>query len=204
MLPITSYLVSFFLLTSCTVGAMDTKKTVTLHDKTFQLSISRETIEARIKELGKKITEEYKNAEKPLIFIGVLRGGFMFLSDLVKAVDLACEVDFVQVASYHNTTHSSGTIQVLKALSNDITNRDIIIVEDIIDSGLSMQFLRDLLLQSNPRSIRIAALLDKQISSLDFPIDYVGFTIAPEFVVGYGLDYAQLGRNLPAIYTLVQ
>jgi len=128
----------------------------------------------------------------------------MFLSDLVKAVDLHCEIDFLQVSSYEDKTKSSGVITLLKALKSDITDRDVIIVEDIVDSGLSIAYVRDMLQESNPRSIRIATLLDKKLSTLDFPIDYVGFEIAPEFVIGYGLDYNQLGRNLKDIYTLAE
>lgn len=190
-----------FLLTPALQARM--QKTIPIHDKTFALSISRKKIEARIKELGKQVTQDYKDAKQPPIIIGVLRGAFMFLSDLVKEIDLQCEVDFLQVSSYEDKTRSSGAITLLKALKNDISGRDVIIVEDIVDTGLSIAYVRDMLLTSNPQSIRIATLLDKKLSNLDFKIDYVGFEIAPEFVIGYGLDYNQLGRNLPDIYSLV-
>ncbi len=191
-----------FLLTPTLQGRM--QKTITVLDKTFAVSIPREKIEARIKELGTKITKDYKDAEQPPIFIGVLRGAFMFLSDLVKEVDFPCEIDFLQVSSYEGTTQSTGTITLLKALKSDISGRDVIIVEDIIDTGLSIAYVKDMLQASNPKSIRIASLLDKKLSNLDFKIDYVGFEIAPEFVIGYGLDYNQLGRHLPDIYTLIK
>lgn len=197
-----SYIALALLLLSMESIIMSTPAPIALHDKTFAVSISQTEIETRIKELGAQITKDY--AGKRPIFIGVLKGAFMFLSDLVKAVDLECEVAFLQVSSYANATRSSGSIDVLQALSTDISGRDVIIVEDIVDTGLSMEFLRGLLQHSNPRSIRIATLLDKKLSDLDFPLDYVGFEIAPNFVIGYGLDYAQLGRNLPAIYTLVK
>jgi len=199
-----SFLAVAVLLTSLSIQSGTMNQTVTVHDKTFAVSIPHAKIEERIKTLGQQITHDYKNAEKPPIFIGVLRGAFMFLSDLVKAVDLAYEIDFIQVSSYEDKTTSSGVITLLKALKRDITDRDIIIVEDIVDSGLSIAYIRDMLQTSNPRSIRIASLLDKKLSTLDFPIDYVGFEIAPEFVIGYGLDYDQLGRNLKDIYTLAE
>lgn len=191
-----------FLLTPALQGRM--QKTITVHDKTFAVSIPREKIEARIKELGTQITRDYKDAEQPPIFIGVLRGAFMFLSDLVKEVDLACEIDFLQVSSYEGITQSTGIITLLKALKSDISGRDVIVVEDIVDTGLSITYVREMLQASNPKSIRIASLLDKKLSHLDFKIDYVGFEIAPEFVIGYGLDYNQQARNLPDIYTLIK
>ena len=179
------------------------EKIITVHDKTFKVSIPHKKIKERIKELGAQITNDYKDAKKPPVLIGVLRGAYMFLSDLAKEIDLLCEIDFVQVSSYQDKMRSSGSIALLQALKSDITDRDVIIVEDIIDTGLSIQYVRDMLANKNPRSIRIATLLDKQLSNVQFPVDYIAFHIPPEFVIGYGLDYNQQGRNLKDIYSLV-
>src|SRR3989304_7949702 len=173
---------------------------ITIQDKTFSLSISHDQIAGRIQALGAQITQDY--SEKRLVFIGVLNGAFIFLADLVRAVDLDCEVDFLQISSYGDETQSSGKITILKDISRDITDRDIIIVEDIIDTGLSMQFLLDHLKALQPRSIRIATFLHKNIAERPFDLDYVAFEIDPEFVIGYGLDYAQLARNLKNVYKL--
>lgn len=176
-------------------------KQITVHDKKFAVSITHDEVAQRVRTLGEQISKDY--AGKRPIFVGVLNGAFIFLSDLVRATDLDCEIDFIKIASYGDATTSSGTITLSKGLSCDITDRDVIVVEDIVDSGLSLQFVVDLLKKSNPRSIRVAALLDKNLCKLNFPIDYVGFNIKPEFVIGYGLDYAQAARNLKDIYTLV-
>ena len=177
---------------------------ITVYDKEFIVSIHHKDIKKRIKEIAQQISKDYVG-KKP-IFIGVLNGAFIFLADLVREIDLECEleIDFIKISSYGNSTRSSGTVTLSKDLSSNIIDRDIIIVEDIIDSGLSITFARDYISKANPRSIRIVTLLDKTLSQLGFPIDYVGFKISPLFVVGYGLDYAQRGRDLKSIYELAE
>ena len=175
---------------------------VTVNKKEFGVSIPHTTIEKRVQELGAQIKKDYEG--KTPIFIGVLSGAFMFLADLVRAADMDCEIDFIKIGSYGDSDVSSGKVDLAKGLSRCIADRDIIIVEDIVETGTSMKFLLEHLGQLNPRSIRIVTLLYKNVTELKFDIDYVGFNIAPEFVIGYGLDYAQAGRNLKDIYALVQ
>lgn len=174
-----------------------------IRNKKFIPLITQEMINQRIQELGHQITHDYVG--KSPVFIGVLTGAFIFLADLVRATSLECSIDFIKISSYGDGLRSSGNIRLDKNLNSPITGRDVIIVEDIIDSGLSMNFLRTFILQQNPASLRIATFLYKpETATIDFPIDYVGFAIAPDFVLGYGLDYAQQGRNLPCIYRLTQ
>lgn len=172
---------------------------VVVNNQTFIPSISMQDINDRIKALGKQITQDYQGT-LPLV-IGVLKGAVFFFTDLTREITIPIEMDFLKISSY-NGTRSSGKIQMVDGLSSSVTNRDVIIVEDIIDSGLSMIFLRNFINQQNPKSLRIATLLKKDHVKLDFPIDYVGFEISPDFVVGYGLDFDQKGRNLKAIYKL--
>lgn len=152
----------------------------------------------RVLELGEEISEKYIN--KDPIFIGVLNGSFIFLADLLRLTTVDCEIDFVKVRSYAGKK-SSGTIQLLKDISSDIKDRDVIIVEDIIDTGLTIKFLRERVLGASPRSVAIATLLHKPgIEKFDFPIDFIGFEIPHKYVVGYGLDYNQKMRHLDGIY----
>jgi hypoxanthine phosphoribosyltransferase len=163
--------------------------------------ISRKDIKSRVKKLASKINKDYKG--KTPIFIGVLNGSFIFISDLVREVKLETEIDFLKLSSYGDSKISSGDVKLLKDLNCTIEGRDVIIVEDIIDSGLSIKYIRDLVLAHNPASLEFATLLIKKgISSLDFKIKYVGFKIPNKFVVGYGLDYAQKYRNLKEIFVL--
>ena len=162
--------------------------------------ISAEEISSRVQYLGKIISKSY-DMKNP-IFIGILNGSFMFMSDLLKSISTPCEVDFIKVNSYVGKK-STGSIKLLKNNSIDIKNRNIIIVEDIIDTGRSIKYLMNLLSNSDPKSIAIATLLLKSgITGLNFNIDYIGFEITKEFVVGYGLDYNQKFRNLDSIYLL--
>jgi hypoxanthine phosphoribosyltransferase len=160
--------------------------------------ITAEEIDRRLTELGAQISELYKG--KVPIFIGVLNGSFIFFSDLFRKLSIDGEVDFIKISSYADQTKSSGTVLLLKDISCDITGRDVIIVEDIIDSGLSIKFLKRRLEESNPSSVRFAALLMKEYTKVDFPIDFLGFKIPNKFVVGYGLDLAQKLRNLKSVY----
>ena len=163
--------------------------------------ITEEKIKERIKELGEQITEDYKG--KLPIFIGVLNGSFLFLADLVKHVKIHCEIDFFKLSSYGDEKISSGNVKLLKELNADINERHIIVVEDIVDSGLSIKFINELLQNHNPASVKIASLLVKPESlKYKVKIDYIGFEIPNEFVIGYGLDYAQKFRNLNSIYAL--
>lgn len=163
--------------------------------------ISRSAIDKRVTELAKRITKDYKG--KTPIFIGVLNGSFIFISDLIRKVKLETEVDFLKLSSYGDRKISSGNVRLLKDLNCVITDRDIIVVEDIVDSGVSIKFMRDLILNHSPASLEFATLLyKKNMSKLDFNIKYIGFNIKNEFVVGYGLDFAQRYRNLKSIYIL--
>tara|TARA_Y100001936_G_scaffold122802_1_gene120031 strand:- start:2181 stop:2708 length:528 start_codon:yes stop_codon:yes gene_type:complete len=158
------------------------------------------TIQKRVKEIAIELTSKFKD-KKP-IFIGVLNGSFIFISDLVRNLNINCEIDFIKVSSYKGQD-TTGTVKLLKDISADITNRDVVIVEDIIDSGLTIEFLVKRLKGASPKSISIVTLLLKpDIARLSLPIDIIGFEIAPDFVVGYGLDYDQDLRHLPEIYRL--
>ena len=166
----------------------------------MKLLISESEIKKRVKALANKINEDYKG-KKP-IFVGILNGCYVFMADLLREIDLDIEVDFVKIRSYEGDS-STGTIKFRKDISADIDGRDIIIVEDIIDSGFTINFLVNRLRNSGPKSVAVATILfKKEVAKLDFDVDYVGFEIPPEFVVGYGLDYDEIGRNLPHIYKL--
>ena len=169
----------------------------------FALLISERRLQARVRSIAREISKEYRGTVP--VFIGVLNGSFMFLADLIREVTVPCEVDFLKLSSYGDSKISSGNVRLLKDLNCTVEGRDIIVVEDIVDSGLSMQFIRDLIERQNPRSLKVVTLLYKKGSArAAVPLEYVGFTIGGEFVIGYGLDYAQRERNLPAIYRQVQ
>jgi hypoxanthine phosphoribosyltransferase len=162
--------------------------------------LSEEKIRARVQEIAGELSEKFR--DKTPIMIGILNGSFIFASDLIRAMDIDCEVDFIKLSSYSGT-RSTGTVRLLKDISAEITDRHVIIVEDIIDSGLTIKFIRDRMLEASPASVTIVSLLVKwDIADVDFPIDWVGFEIPPEFVVGYGLDYEQKFRNLKGIFRL--
>jgi len=175
-------------------------KTIKLHDLIFKPFISEKEIEKRILEIGAEITRKFK--EKKPLFIAILNGAFVFAADLVRACDIDSEIVFIRLMSYHGL-ESTGTVKTVIGLDQDLEGRDLIIVEDIVDSGQTMHnFLQDLK-ERNPSSITIATLLLKP-GALQFPVepDYIGFEIPTKFVVGYGLDYDGLGRNYRAIYQL--
>ena len=161
---------------------------------------SSSDIKNRVEELGSEISEEFEKKEP--IFIGILNGSFIFMADLMRSLSIDCEMDFIKVRSYSGKK-SSGTIQLLKDISADVKDRNIILVEDIIDTGLTIKFLRERLFGSSPKSIAIATLLYKpSVAKIDFKIDYIGFEIPQEFVVGYGLDYEQKMRHLNGLYMI--
>lgn len=163
--------------------------------------ISEDDIKKRIKDIAADISKEYKG--RIPIVIGVLNGSFLFLADIVRKLDVEFEVDFIKISSYGTSKTSSGTVRLLKDISADITGRDIILIEDIVDTGLSLKFLKKRFEEAKPSSLAFVTLLHKEhTSKIDFKIDYIGFEIGDEFVVGYGLDYEQKLRGLPSIYTL--
>ena len=173
------------------MNAMNLKKT---------LLISPKKIQDRVSELGIDISKDFEG--KDPIFIGVLNGSFIFLADLLRTISIDCEMDFIKVRSYVGKK-SSGTIQLIKDISADVTNRHVILVEDIIDSGHTIKFLRERIMGASPKSVSVVTLLMKpDIAKVDFEIEYVGFEIPPEFAVGYGLDYDQKLRHLNGIYRL--
>jgi hypoxanthine phosphoribosyltransferase len=163
--------------------------------------ISAEKIQERIKELGLQISKDYEN--KVPIFIGVLNGAFIFLADLLKNIYVDCEIDFFKLSSYGDEKISSGDVTLLKELNCDVNGRDIIIVEDIVDSGLSIKYIEKLFAEYKPASMKVVSLLVKPESlKYNLKIDYIGFEVPSKFVIGFGLDYAQKFRNLRSIYVL--
>jgi hypoxanthine phosphoribosyltransferase len=174
--------------------------TIKVKDLQFEPFISNHLIEARVTELANRLTIDY-HGKNPL-FLSVLNGSFMFTSDLMKAFLSPCEISFIKLASYEGT-ESTGNIQTLIGLNNQIENRDIIIIEDIVDTGNTVKKILDLVKDHKPASVKILTLLFKpEAFQEDFEIDYVGFEIENKFVVGYGLDYDGYGRNLDQIYVV--
>jgi hypoxanthine phosphoribosyltransferase len=166
-----------------------------------EVLVSAEDLQRRVAELGKQIVSDY--AGKPLLLVGVLKGAVFFLSDLMRHIDIPVEVDFMAVASYGSATDSSGVVRILKDLDAAIEGRDVLIVEDIVDSGLTLQYLMRNLGSRNPRTLEVCALLVKPARrKVELPTRYVGFEIEDRFVVGYGLDYAERYRNLPFVAAL--
>ncbi|KIL53725.1 hypoxanthine phosphoribosyltransferase [Jeotgalibacillus alimentarius] len=162
---------------------------------------TEEQLQEKIKELGTELTAEYQ--DKYPLAIGVLKGAMPFMADLIKRMDVYLEMDFMDVSSYGNSTVSSGEVKIVKDLNTKVEGRDILILEDIIDSGLTLNYLVDLFKYRKAKSIKIVTLLDKPSGrKADIKADYVGFIVPDEFVVGYGLDYAERYRNLPYIGVL--
>lgn len=163
--------------------------------------ISEKQLQERIAELGKQLAADY--ADKEPIFVGVLKGVVNFFTDMVRATQIRCQYDFMAVSSYGSGTSTSGNVRLLKDISTDIRGRHVIILEDILDSGLTLNFVKDRLLTMEPASLKICTLLDKpERRRVDIYADYIGFTIPNEFVVGYGLDYKEFYRNLPFVGVL--
>ena len=164
----------------------------------LEVLIDRETLRARIEALGAQISHEYAG-KKPAL-VAVLKGSFVFLADLVRAIDIECTVDFLVVSSYGNETRSSGVVQITSDLTSPVDGRHVLLIEDIVDTGLTMQYLLRNLGARSPASLKVCTLLHKPArAKAEVPMEYVGFTIEDLFVVGYGLDYAQTLRNLPYI-----
>lgn len=179
--------------------SVDSRKTVDCRGERFELYIDQESIRKRVEEIGAAISRDY--AGKTPIFIGVLNGSFMFLADLMRSVHIDCEVDFWKLSSYGAQKVSSGRVRELKKVDADLRGRHVIVVEDIVDTGLSIQYVVDRIQEYGPASLRVVTLLHKiEATESDVTLDYVGFQIPNKFVIGYGLDYGQLARNLPEIY----
>ena len=160
--------------------------------------VTAEQLRDRVTELGKELTADY--AGRAPLLVGVLKGAFMFMSDLARAVDLPVEFDFMAVASYGSATKTSGVVRIVKDLDLDLTGRDVILVEDIVDSGLTLSYLRKNLRARGPRSLEVCALLVREgLQRKDPDLRYVGFRIPPDFVIGYGLDVGERYRNLPYV-----
>ncbi len=177
------------------------EEVVNVHKDLSTVLYTEEEIAARVREIGKALTRDYADiADEGIVLICVLRGAAVFMSDLARAIDLPLEMDYMVLSSYGSSTTSSGKIQVIKDLTSDIKNRHIIVAEDILDSGLTLKYVIEMLKIRQPASIRAVSMLKKQLTNQeDVKCEYIGFTCPNEFVVGYGLDFAERYRNLPYI-----
>ena len=175
--------------------------TAEIYQDLSSILVTREQIHKAIKELGQKITNDYQG--KSPVMVGILKGAVIFFADLIREIDLPLKTDFMSISSYGSATKSSGVVRILKDLDRDILGQDVLIVEDIVDSGLTLSYLKKALEDRGASSIRIVTLLDKPARrKVDLTADYFCFTIPDEFVVGYGLDYDEKYRNLPDIGVL--
>jgi hypoxanthine phosphoribosyltransferase len=166
-----------------------------------EILVQPDELKERVRALGRQVTADYEGRD--LMLIGVLKGAVFFLADVMRAIDIPCEVDFMAVASYGSATDSSGVVRILKDLDTSIQGRDVLIVEDIVDSGLTLQYLMRNLGARSPASLEVCALLTKpDRRKVDVPIRYVGFEIPDRFAIGYGLDHAERYRNLPYVAAL--
>ncbi|MCU0406726.1 MAG: hypoxanthine phosphoribosyltransferase [Ignavibacteriaceae bacterium] len=180
---------------------MNSPERVIIGNDEFVPLFTEEQIQTRIRELAAQISSEYKSSIP--VFIGVLNGSFLFMSDLIRYLTIDCEVDFFKLSSYGDAKISSGNVKLLKELNCEVNDRDIIIVEDIVDTGLSLKYIEELFSEKSPSSMKVVSLLVKPGSlKYDVKIDYIGFSIPDKFVIGYGLDFAQKYRNLRGIYVL--
>lgn len=165
--------------------------------------IEEREIQRRVKELAKEIEKDYYG--KNPIFVGVLKGSFIFLADLIRNINYNVEVEFLGVSSYGKSTETSGVVKIVKDLSVPIENRHVLLVEDIVDTGLTLDYIYKMLLSKKPKTLRIVVLLDKRPRRIvDVPLHYVGFQVPDEFLVGYGLDFAEHYRNLPYVRALLR
>lgn len=172
-----------------------------IKDKKLKLFIDSSEISKRVSELGKQITDDYKN-NKNLLIIGILKGSFIFLADLIRSIDLKTEIDFVRVSSYKNEMDPSD-IELLLDSSIPIKDRDVLLVEDLLDRGGTLQFVKEKILYDQPSSFKTCVLLKKKKPrQFDISVDYIGFEIEDKFVIGYGTDFAEEGRNLSDIYVI--
>lgn len=167
-----------------------------------EILFTEEEIKAIIERLGKQITEDYK--DKNLLIVGILKGSVIFMADLMRKIDIKCKIDFMAISSYGAGARSSGVVRVIKDLSTNIEGYDVLIIEDILDSGNTLSHLKEMLLLRNPKSLKVCTFFDKPERRVikDLSADYVGSKIPDEFIVGYGLDYAEDYRNLPYVGVL--
>lgn len=180
---------------------MTGERAPSMHDDISEILVSEEELQAGVARLAAEITRDYAN--KRVLLLGILKGAAMFLIDLMKQIDLPLEIDFMAISSYGASTHSSGVVRILKDLDQGVEDKHVLVVEDIVDTGLTLQYIMDNLRRRSPLSLKVCALLDKERPhDLDIPLDYVGFHIPDRFVVGYGLDYAEIYRNLRYIGVL--
>ncbi len=174
---------------------------MSLNDDILKVLYSEEELKAKCAEMGAQITRDY--AGKNLLLVTVLKGAVVYFTDLMRAIDLPCTIDFMIVSSYGSGVKTSGVVKIVKDLDTDLTGKDLLIVEDILDTGLTLSYLKGMLAARNPASIRIATLLDKpDRRKADIKADYIGYRVPDEFVVGYGLDYDEKYRNLPYVGVL--
>ncbi len=173
-----------------------------LYDDVEKVLISEEEIKQKVKEIGKQISEDYKDSDS-LMLVTVLKGAVVFLADLMREISVSHEIDFMVISSYAKGSKSSGVVKIVKDLDIPLEGKDLLVIEDILDSGLTLSYIKEILQGRNPKSIRIATLMDKpDRRKVDIKADYTGFTIPDDFVIGYGLDYAERYRNLPYIGVL--
>lgn len=171
---------------------------MSMHDDIKEILFSEEQIKEIIDRLGREISKDYK--DKNLLLVGILKGSVIFMADLMRSLDIPCSIEFMALSSYGSSTRSSGVVRVLKDLSIDITDYDVLVIEDILDSGNTLSQLKSMLEMRNPKSLRICTFFDKpERRVVDLKADYVGAEIPDEFIVGYGLDYAEKYRNLPYV-----
>lgn len=169
-----------------------------MHKDVERVLVSEEELKAKVAELGKQISEDYRG--KPLLLVCILKGSVVFMADLMRAIDIDCKIDFMSISSYYSGTKSSGQVRIVLDLNKPVQDYDLLIVEDILDSGITLSYIKELLLPRKPRSIKICTLLDKPERRVaDIKADYSGFSIPDEFVIGYGLDYDEKYRNLPYV-----
>ncbi|OPX47118.1 hypoxanthine-guanine phosphoribosyltransferase [Clostridium thermobutyricum DSM 4928] len=169
-----------------------------MRDEIKKVLFTEEDLQLKCKELGEKITKDYE--DKDLLVVGVLKGSVLFTSDLIKNIKIPCEIDFMAVSSYGNSTESSGVVRILKDLDNGIEGKDVLIVEDIVDTGNTLSYLKRYLNGRGANSVKIITLLDKpERRTAEVEVDYIGFEVPNEFIVGYGIDYAEKYRNLPFV-----
>jgi hypoxanthine phosphoribosyltransferase len=169
-----------------------------MKEQKFEKIITKTSLKQKVVELGRKISKDYANSNP--VLVGILKGSFIFLADLIRELDIPHEIDFISVASYGSDTKATGVVKMLKDLSINIKGRHVIIVEDIVDTGLTLNYIRKNLLTRSPKSLEILTLLDKKKRrKVNVPLKYVGFSIPGDFVVGYGLDYGEQYRNLSFI-----
>ncbi len=177
------------------------ERTYNIRDDIDHVLVTEEQLQEEIARMGSRLTEEYMG--KDLLLVGVLKGAIMFIVDLARAIDLPLTMDFMAVASYGASTRTSGIVRILKDLDSSIEGKHVLVVEDIVDSGLTLNYTLETLRNRNPASVRVCALLNKvERRQVDVPIDYICFNIPDEFVVGYGLDFDEIYRNLPFVGVL--